>query len=712
MVFIGAITPNNDGRCSRYHGLMAASSNPLGIRLSIALCLSLAVLAGQAQPIAPPAAFGAPVPSLAEPLMGDQPEAASGRERKPVIRAREFLAVTAHPLASEAAFAMLAEGGSAMDAAIAAQAVLALVEPQSSGVGGGGFLLHHDPARGSVQAYDGRETAPAAARPDRFVDSAGRPLGFAAAVIGGRSVGVPGLFRMLELAHRDHGVLPWVRLFEHAIQHAREGFKLSPRLHTLLARDRWLRDDPDARALFYDTEGRALPIGTLLRHPALADTLAAIAEHGAEVLHQGPIARDMVARVRGHATNPGDLTEDDLRNYRALRRTPVCAAHRDWLICGMPPPSAGAISIAQILAIGDHAAERSANARSANTDNAFRPGALTTADTSTLTAGHHGTTATPANATADPNGATMPPANAMAAHLFTEAGRLAFADRDRWIADPAFARVPVGALLDSRYLRARAALIGPTSIDTARPGDPERFLTETRARHALESEVESTTHLSIIDRAGRTVVLTSSIEHAFGSRLMVRGFLLNNQLTDFSFVAQTSDGPHPNRVEGGKRPRSSMAPTLVFGQTAQVMAQTSQARNAPGSKPTPPLDALGENPVAVGMRPMVLAIGSPGGPSIINYVARTLMGVLHDGLPLQQVIDAPNLGSRNGPTELEAGSASSALADALAARAHRISLTTMTSGLHGIARRCAQAGEDCVLESGTDPRREGLARGR
>lgn len=675
---------------------MAASSNPQGIRLSIALCLSLAVLAGQAQPVAPPAAFRAPVPSLAEPSLGDPPEAASGRESKPVIRAREFLAVTAHPLASEAAFAMLAEGGSAVDAAIAAQAVLALVEPQSSGVGGGGFLLHHDPARGWVQAYDGRETAPAAARPDRFVDAAGRPLGFAAAVIGGRSVGAPGLFRMLELAHRDHGVLPWIRLFEHAIRHAREGFRLSPRLHTLLARDRWLRDDPDARALFYDSEGRALPIGTLLRHPALADTLAAIARHGAEVLHQGPIARDLVARVQGHATNPGDLTEDDLRNYRALRRTPVCTAHRDWLLCGMPPPSAGAISVAQILAIADHAA-----------------------GPSTRLAGHHDAMAPPANAMAAAHGAMAPPhgptgapASVMAAHLFTEAGRLAFADRDRWIADPAFARVPVRALLDSRYLRARAALIGSTSIDTARPGDPERFLAETRARHALEGEVESTTHLSITDRAGRTVVLTSSIEHAFGSRLMVRGFLLNNQLTDFSFVAQTSAGPHPNRVEGGKRPRSSMAPTLVFGQPSHVMAQPGGPRSEPGSEAAPPVDVLGEDPFAVGTRPMVLAIGSPGGPSIINYVARTLIGVLHDGLPLQQVVDAPNLGSRNGPTELEAGSTSGALADALAARAHRISLTTMTSGLHGIARRCTPAGEDCVLESGTDPRREGLARGR
>ncbi len=672
---------------------MAASSKPLGIRLPIALCLSVAVLAGQAQPIAPPAALGTPRPSLAEPPAGDPPEAASGRERKPVTQAREFLAVTAHPLASEAAFAMLAEGASAVDAAIAAQAVLALVEPQSSGVGGGGFLLHHDPARRSVQAYDGRETAPAAAHPDRVVDAAGRPLGFAAAVIGGRSVGVPGLFQMLELAHRDHGVLPWVRLFEPAIRHAREGFRLSPRLHTLLARDRWLRDDPEARVLFYDTEGRALPIGTLLRHPALADTLATIAEHGAQALHQGSIARDLVARVRGHATNPGDLTEDDLKSYRALRRTPLCVEHRDWLVCGMPPPSAGAISVAQILAIGDHAARRGARAGTAP-----RPNALTTPHTGTFAAGDHGATATPANA--------------IAAHFFTEAGRLAFADRDRWVADPVFAHVPVRALLDSRYLSARAALIGPTSIDTARPGDPERFLAESPARQALESEVESTTHLSIIDRAGRTVVLTSSIEHAFGSRLMVRGFLLNNQLTDFSFLAQTSDGPHPNRVEGGKRPRSSMAPTLVFGQTTQVMAQTGGARNTPGSEPAPPPDAPGEYAVEVGTRPMVLAIGSPGGPSIINYVARTLIGVLHDGLPLQQVIDAPNLGSRNGPTELEAGSASSALAEALAARAHRISLTPMTSGLHGIARRCAPAGEDCVLESGTDPRREGLARGR
>ena len=680
---------------------MAASSNRVSIRLLIALCLSFAVVAGHAQPVSPPAPTTA-APTQAEPATADQPEAGSGRERKPVVHAREFLAVTAHPLASEAAFTILAAGGSAVDAAIAAQAVLALVEPQSSGVGGGGFLLHHDPRSGTVQAYDGRETAPAAAQADRFVDVTGRPLGFAAAVIGGRSVGVPGLFRMLELAHRDHGVLPWATLFEPAIRHAREGFILSPRLHSLLSRDRWLRGDPEARSLFYDAEGQALPAGTRLRHPALADTLAAIAEHGADALHQGPIARDLIARVRGHASNPGDLTEDDLRSYRALRRTPLCIPHRNWLLCGMPPPSAGAISVAQILAIADHAAERIAKAAVTTP-----PGAPTDATAiPRLRAG-----AQPDSAAAPRAGAGTQPDTA-AVHRFAEAGRLAFADRDRWIADPAFARIPVRALLDSRYLSARAGLIGPTSIDTARPGDPERFLTETQARHAHEGEAESTTHLSITDRAGRTVALTSSIEQAFGSRLMVRGFLLNNQLTDFSFLAKTSDGLHPNRVEGGKRPRSSMAPTLVFGRAPAAMEEAAAARNRPEAGPAASPIGEGSDPIEVGRRPMVLAIGSPGGPSIINYVARTLVGVLHDGLPLQQVIDSPNLGSRNGPTELEAGAASPALASALTARAHRISLTPMTSGLHGIARHCAPSGQDCVLESGTDPRREGLARGQ
>ena len=645
---------------------MDASPHWSGIRLKTALFVPLALLAASALHAQSPDPSSTLAPAVIEPASAAQPEGASGRQAKPVARARHFLAVTAHPLASEAAYSVLDAGGSAVDAAIAAQAVLALVEPQSSGVGGGGFLIHHDPLTGQVHAYDGRETAPANARPDRFVNAAGQPLGFVAAVVGGRSVGVPGLMRMLELAHRDHGALPWPLLFDAAIQHAREGFAVSPRLHALLARDRWLRDDHEARTLFYGADGEPLPIGAKLRNPALAEVLAAIAQNGARALHEGPIASDIVRRVRGHPSNPGDLGEDDLRTYQALRRAPLCSAYRQWLVCGMPPPSAGAISVAQILALYGH-----------------RSGG--------------------------PTGASDP---VLKVHRFAEAGRLAFADRDRWIADPAFAHVPAKALLDPRYLGARAALIGPSSMGVAPPGDPERFLAESAPKAALEGETESTTHLTIVDSKGRTVVLTSSIEHAFGSRVMVRGFLLNNQLTDFSFQANLANGPHPNRVEGGKRPRSSMAPTLVFGPASRDVPHTEPDRtHAP-----PTHSAAFAAPPAIathaGARPMVLAIGSPGGPAIINFVARTLIGVLEEGQPLQQVINAPNLGSRNGPTELELDDSLAAVAGALAARGHRIVTTSMTSGLHGITRRCSNSGEDCVLESGTDPRREGLARGR
>ncbi len=638
---------------------MNASWQRSGIRLQLALLALLAACSLPAQPLNPATA-------ASEPASATQPEAASGWQAKPVVRARAYLAVTAHPLASEAAEAVLESGGSAVDAAIAAQAVLALVEPQSSGLGGGGFLLHHDPLTSQVHAYDGRETAPASARSDRFINATGQPLGFVAAVIGGRAVGVPGLVRMLELAHRDHGTLPWAGLFDQAIRHARDGFAVSPRLHALLARDRWLRDDREAGALYYGGDGQALPIGSNLRNPALAETLAAIAAAGANAMHQGSIAHDIAERVRQHPSNPGDLSEDDLRNYQALRRAPLCMSYRQWLVCGMPPPSAGAISVAQILALNDHAARRA------------QPGS-------------------------DPLSRV---------HRFVEAGRLAFADRDRWIADPAFATVPVRALLDPRYLGARASLIGPSSIGTAPPGDPDRFLAQSTARLSVEGETESTTHLTIIDQRGRTVVLTSSIEHAFGSRLMVRGFLLNNQLTDFSFLANTADGPHPNRVEGGKRPRSSMAPTLVFGPQAGGFSPASTSPAEAGSTPAAAFAVQPAVASHVGARPMVLAIGSPGGPSIINYVARTLIAVLDNGLPLQQAIDAPNLGSRNGPTELEADTPLAELAGPLAARGHRIAIAPMTSGLHGIVRRCADSGEDCVLESGTDPRREGAARGR
>ena len=626
--------------CSRLLG--CSLSNRLG-----ALLIAALPLCGWTQQVVPPRQTGH-APATVDPRP-EHPESASGRSAKPVLRTRTFMAVTAHPLASGAAADLLESGGSAVDAAIAAQMMLTLVEPQSSGIGGGGFLLHYDPGQNATAAYDGRETAPAGVDETLFLRSDGRAMGFHEAVVGGRSVGVPGLVSMLALAHAAHGRLPWADLFEPAIRQAREGFTISPRLHALLAREPFLRQDEPARRYFYDDSGAPLPVGHRLRNPALADTLESIAQRGAEAFYQGPIARDIVAAVREHARNPGQLSLEDLRDYRAPRRPALCTPHQRWTLCGMPAPSAGAITVAQILAL--HSAAR--------TGPLFHGGAP----------------------------------DAQAVHRFSQAARLAFADRDRYIADPAFVSVPTAGLLAPSYLAARATLITDRSLGQAPPGDPVSGNPVRAAAGAIEAERPATTHLSIVDTEGRVVSMTSSVEDAFGSRLMVRGFLLNNQLTDFSWSSEAGAERPANRVEPGKRPRSSMAPTLVFG-------------------PQPSSPATDDS----SHRPFLLAIGSPGGASIINYVARTLVGVLNDQQPLQQVIDQPNLGSRNGPTDLEAGTTPEALQQALRARGHVLRMTAMTSGLHGIMRVCAPAPgaaqADCRYESGADPRREGIARGR
>ena len=590
-----------------------------------------------------------------------QPEAASGFAARAPVAARRFMAVTANAHATRAADDLLAAGASAIDAAIAAQMVLALVEPQSSGIGGGGFLLHYEARTRRVRAYDGRETAPSQANAALFVDPRGEPMRFFDAVVGGRSVGVPGLVRMLEMAHARHGRLPWERLFEPAIRLAREGFEVSPRLHALLQADPFLREDPVAAAYFYDASGQAWPVGHRLRNRALADTLSRIATRGSLALHAGEIARDIVAAVRTHPRNPGSLGERDLAFYRPLERAPLCSDHRRHRVCGMPPPSSGGIAVAQMLAYWRAAPSGTR---------------LAGADAPRMHADTGGAHPGPGGAHLDADGV----------HRFTEAARLAFADRDRYVADPRFVALPgqragepdaapAGSLLDPRYLARRAALIGERSMVRAPAGVPPGA--SPRVEAAWTPEQPATTHLSIVDRYGDAVSLTSSIENAFGARLMVRGFLLNNQLTDFSFAPSRDGAPVANRVEPGKRPRSSMAPTLVLERDGGALT---------------------------------LVIGSPGGPSIVSYVARVLIATLDDGLALQDAIALPNVGSRNGPTELERGRAGAALGDALARRGHPVTFVDMTSGLHGIARRCDAAG--CRLHGGVDPRREGLALGR
>ncbi|MBF6618541.1 MAG: gamma-glutamyltransferase [Candidimonas sp.] len=583
--------------------------------LVLAGCTGWPIVDGQASaPQEAPAATAAFKEDIA-------PEAASGRVARHVVRAKDYMLVSAHPLATRAGARILADGGTAIDAVIASQMVLTLVEPQSSGIGGGAFIVSYDKASQTMQTYDGRETAPAAARADRYMQE-GAPIEFWDAVHSGLSVGVPGVLHALALAHADHGRMDWASLFAPAITLAEEGFAVTPRLHTSLEANHALRDQPDAAAYFYDPAGRAWPVGHWLRNPALAQTLRLIAQDGPQAFYRGRIAEDIVAAVARHAV-PGDLTVADMAGYRALRREPLCAPYEVYEVCGMPPPSSGPLAVIQMLNILSH---------------------------------------TPIS--------SLAPQSLAAVHLFSEAGKLAFADRDYYVADPAYVDVPVEAMISPSYLALRAALIDPTrSQGSMPPGDPAG-MRAVRGRDN-SAELPSTTHVVAVDRAGNVVSMTSSIETAFGSKIFVDGFLLNNQLTDFSFASVDAQGrPVANRIEAGKRPRSSMAPMIVMHQGQPVMA-----------------------------------IGAPGGAAIINYVAKTILGVLDWGLDIQAAISLPNFGNRNRYTELERGTALHSLAAGLQTMGHEVREVDATSGLHGIV--LTPSG----LEGGADPRREGLAMG-
>lgn len=550
------------------------------------------------------------------------PEASTGRSVRALGTATRHMVAAANPLAAEAGRAILREGGSAVDAAIAVQLVLNLVEPQSSGIGGGAFLLHWDQARRSTTSLDGRETAPAAATPERFIAD-GKPMPFMAAVVGGRSVGVPGTVRLLEEAHKRWGRLPWARVFQPAITLAEYGFAISPRLAGLVAQDKFLASDPRAKALYFEADGSPKQAGTRLTNPAFAATLRAIAAGGADAFYGGAIATDIVTRVTGHPTNPGDMTLADLAGYRVVERPVLCGPYRAYRICGMGPPSSGGVAVLQILS------------------------ALERHDLRKVGSG------------------------ADAVHLFSEAGRLAFADRNLYLADPDFVSVPVRGLLDRDYLRARAGLIDPMrSMGRAKPGEPPFRRTGPLAPSSATEF--GTSHISIIDGDGNAVSMTTTIESGFGARVMTQGgFLLNNELTDFDF-APTSDGRTvANRVEAGKRPRSSMAPTLVF-------------------------DAFGR---------LHAVVGSPGGSQIIGYVAKTLVALLDWKMDPQQAVDLANFGSRNGPTELEAGTEAAAWQGALETKGHTVRLLEMTSGTQAIL--VTPEG----FEGGADNRREGVAIG-
>jgi gamma-glutamyltranspeptidase/glutathione hydrolase len=506
--------------------------------------------------------------------------------------------------------------------------VLGLVEPQSSGLGGGAFLLYHDARTKRLLAYDGRETAPAAAKPDRFLGADGQPLAFYDAVIGGRSVGVPGTVALLEMVHRRHGRLPWPRLFRRAIALAERGFPISPRLHALIdAETHW--SQARARDYFVASDGNARPIGFPLRNPAYARTLRVLAARGASAFYTGAIADDIVQTADSAVRNPGDLTRADIAQYRVKVRAPVCDHYRAYRICGMPLPSSGGLTVLQALKI-------------------LEPYDL----------------------------GAMGPASFWSVHFISEAERLAFADRDVYMADPDFYRPPEG-LLDGEYLHRRSLLISTTqSLGIAPPGDPARR--EARARELAwgrdgAAEFPSTSDIAIVDGDGNAVSMTTTIEDGFGSRLMTEsGFLLNNELTDFSFVPVENGKPVANRVEPGKRPRSSMAPTIVYDLQGRIYALA----------------------------------GSAGGSLIIDHVIKTLIGMLDWNLDPQAAIALPNFGSRNGPTELEQGTSIVALQPRLHALGHETRVMIDPSGAQAIAR--APTG----WIGGADPRREGVVMGQ
>ena len=544
----------------------------------------------------------------------------SGAFAAPPTTARDMMIATANPMATEAGLSVLQNGGSALDSAIAAQMVLNIVEPQSSGIGGGAFLLYWDAKSKTLYSYDGRETTPAAADEDLFVAN-GEKMKWRNALVGGRAVGAPGLLAMLQTAHDKHGQLPWAELFTPAIDIAEKGFLVSPRLSQSIASEAkkgGLGRYTTARDYFFTAEGDALPPGTLLKNPALAQTFRAVAKDGARAFYTGDIARDIVSAVRDVKDNPGVLDETDLQNYRAKERPPLCADYRQYKVCGMGPPTSGGMTLIQILKILE------------NFDMA-----------------------------------AVEPLSARAAHLFSQAARLAYADRAAHMADSDFYPVPTDKLLDEKYLAARAKLINPDKdMGRAESGLPR----PAGQNHALPS----TTHLSVVDRHGNALSMTSSIENAFGSTLMTRGFLLNNQLTDFSFAAEDKDGVKiANRVQPGKRPRSSMSPTIVF-----------DSDGAP-----------------------LLIIGSPGGSRIINYVARAVVAVLDWNMEIQNALDLPHYVNRNGTTELEADTAAENLRAELEDMGHQIKTRPLVSGLHAVHITGG------VLHGGADYRREGTAAG-
>lgn len=554
----------------------------------------------------------------------DLPEGATGLTPKPLVKAEKHMIVAAHPLAAEAGLQMLRKGGSAIDAGVAAQMVLTLVEPQSSGIGGGAFILYWEAAAETLTSYDGRETAPAGATPDLFLDAAGNPLSRPDAMQSGLSVGVPGVIAVLKLVHDEYGRLPWAELFQPAINIAREGFPVSSRLAKMLAETDPESFAPSARAYFYDAAGTPRPAGYLLKNPELAETFDLIARDGPEAFYKGAIATDIAKAVQNDPRRPGTLSVKDLESYTAWPRQPVCVPYRGRKVCGSGPPSSGAVAVGQTLGI-------------------LAPFDL---------------------------GAT--PFEPEAAHLIAEAERLAYADRAQYLADPDFVPVPLKGLLDKNYLATRRELIDPRRAQASVSAGKPPVVPPSAFGRDQTREGGGTSHISVVDAGGDAFSMTTSIETAFGARTMARGFLLNNQLTDFSFLPKDAGGrPIANRVEPGKRPRSSMDPTMIFGEDGEL------------------------NHV----------LGSPGGPGIILFNLKTIFALVDWQMNAAEAAALFNFGSTQDVVLMEPGEDWDSLAAALEAKGHKVRRMPLTSGEHIIT--VTSDG----LEGGADPRREGVALG-
>jgi gamma-glutamyltranspeptidase/glutathione hydrolase len=539
----------------------------------------------------------------------------------PVSASAQGVVSAAEPRAAEAGREILRAGGSASDAAMAMMLALTVVEPQSSGIGGGGFLVHHDGKSALVTTIDGRETAPAGAGATRFLTPEGKPMAFSAAYPGGLSVGVPGNIRLMAAAHQRWGKLPWRRLFDPAIRLADKGFTVSDRLAESIAGVSSLWGDfPEIRRLYSGRDGKPLRAGERMRNPALAKTLRAIARRGPDAFYSGAIGREISSALAAARHNPAQLTLADLAAYQAKERPPVCSKYRRFKVCGMGPPSSGATTILQML------------------------GMLERFDLK-----------------------AMGPRDPKSWHLIAEAMKLAYADRDKWLGDRDFVAVPVAGLLDPAYLRARSALISPDRpLGVYQPGTPPGAGARTAAP---SGEVPSTTHFVAVDRDGDVASMTSTVEGPFGSQLIAGGFVLNNELTDFSFAPEKEGAPVANRVQAGKRPLSSMSPTIVYDESG---------------KP-------------------VFALGSAGGKRIIMHVAKTLIGFLDFGLPAQQAIALPNLFFSGPATLVEQGTFLAEMAPQLSRVDGVVTAAALTSKVNAAERTAAG------WRGAADPRGDGVA---